>query len=1033
MDPITAIGLASAITTFVSIGASIVIRVKELSEAGDAPAVFRTIETRLSLLMSLVGQIQSEIDHLTSEEEKTLKKALTQCFDQANQLEEILKKVTVTKNDSRWKKLVKATTSLLEEKRAQAIAAALKDDVHVLTFLRTTPTEKTRPKVERHPSEPLPSYVGATGLFLVPFSRDKRFVGREGILKSIASCFETQNRVAISGIGGVGKSQIAIEYCYRYKKNHPNAHTLWVYGGNIARFYQGYKRIAQLLQVPGWEDPEASILELVCSWLSDTQTPYLLVIDNADNIEEWFPGKYKSGGSLDDPSNDLSKYIPSNGNILITTRNNSVAGRLAQESKPLAVEPMTKEEARCLFLAKLGEKGTTVNTDEIRILLERLDHLPLALSQAAAFIEENPTSVAEYSQALQGNDTEEFLDYELNDPRRDAESKNSAFRTWNLSYQQIKDQRPRAADLLCLLSMFDRQSIPKSLLKVPEVTTSLGVLQSFNLISSRAGSQSFSMHRLVQRFVQLSLERENTIHKWQEAALAYLARDYPTVIGVAEWPFCDTLAPHVHVVTSYVYTSKEARLNLAYLLCWAADFDIERGLYTQALQRAEKSLRIFQELVSKDDERLASATWLYGRLRYYQVQSASDIEAAAELLETALSISEYPSLNFAESAFELAHLYYDQCNEDRCLEMGKASFECWEKMEGRDSVRTLDNMHDYALELAMLGHSEEGIKMWQEIVDRCPASDASDQTKEVYKYRSMAGIAEFRGDAATAEVFYAKLIALGEVMYHAEHIHLFDYRLSHAEQVMRQGRLEEAVALSEAILATAVNTSEWRITASCLQTISECHRLGARYYKEEEFRRRTLELHEKMLGDDHKDTIDAKEALADCYLNVSNHLEAKDVYQQVLAWRKRELHLRHSDTLRAIECLAICHAYQGQESAAGGAYLDAIDRQEGIDPRFLYNHCISLRKQSKWQALEQRSRQICAFDSMYRLNAHQYLLLALEQQGKADEALEAQVAFSALEEEPDAIPMERMDILIMPPARDDRRFGRMVHPRTWSA
>lgn len=55
-----------------------------------------------------------------------------------------------------------------------------------------------------------------------------------------------------------------------------------------------------------------------------------------------------------------------------------------------------------------------------------------------------------------------------------------------------------------------------------------------------------------------------------------------------------------------------------------------------------------------------------------------------------------------------------------CLEMGKASFECWEALEGPSSVRTLDNMHDYALELAMLGHEEDGIAMWQEIMQRCP-------------------------------------------------------------------------------------------------------------------------------------------------------------------------------------------------------------------------------------------------------------------------------------------------------------------------
>lgn len=791
--------------------------------------------------------------------------------------------------------------------------------------------------------------------------------------------------------------------------------------------------------MPGWDDPEESILELVCEWLSTTKSSYLLVVDNADNIEHWWPGKYKSGGSLDDPSNNLSRYLPvrsENGQVLITTRDNRVASKLAKEGKPIILQPMSHEEAKLLFLSKLGRDETNFIEAEVHGLLEELDHLPLAMSQAAAFIEENDISIADYITAVTSEKAavaEEFLHEELDDSRRDEESVNSVFRTWKLSYDQIKQQKPRAADLLSLLAMLDRQSVPKFLLKMPEVTTSLGVLQSFNLVTTRAGSQSFQLHRLVQRFVQLSLQRDNAAQKWQETALACVCRDYPTEIGVAEWPICDALAPHVHVILDYTYKTAEARLNLAYLLCWAADFDIERGLYIQALKRAETSLHIFRELVPERDERLAAATWLYGRLRYYQAQSASDMDAAAGLLQKALCISEYPSLNFAESAFELAHLYYDQCNRDKCLEMGKASFECWDKLEGSSSVRTLDNMHDYALELAMLGHEKEGIATWQEIVERCPASDASENTKTVYMNRSMAGIAEFQGDAAMAEIFYAKLIILGKAIYHPEHIHVFDYRLTHAEQIMLQGKLEEAMSLSKAILADCNNISEWRIRASCLQTIAACYRLRACYSEEQTYRLRILELHQKHLGRDHKETIDAEDALANCYLNGSRHSEAKDLCRRVFSWRNTGLGPTHTDTVRAIECLGICHAHQGQDADAEAAYLDAVDRQSNADARLLDNLQSSLQNQHKWQALESWSRRSCNLDDdLYRSRARWNLITALEQQGKIDEALEMRAGSLALRAPDDDLPEGRR-LPTTPPVRHDRRFGRVIHPRTWSA
>ena len=657
------------------------------------------------------------------------------------------------------------------------------------------------------------------------------------------------------------------------------------------------------------------------------------------------------------------------------------------------------------------------------------------MSQAAAFIEENSVPIADYTIAVKSDAAmaEEFLHEELDDSRRDEESANSVFRTWKLSYDQIKQQKPRAADLLSLLAMLDRQSVPKSLLKVPEVTTSLGVLQSFNLVTTRAGSLSLQIHRLVQRFVRLSLQRENAAERWQEAALACVSRDYPTEIGVAEWPICDALAPHVHIILDYNYRTTEARLNLAHLLCWAADFDIERGIYTQALERAEKSHHIFRELVPERDERLAAATWLYGRLRYYQAQSTSDMDAAAELLEKALSISDNPSLNFAESAFELSHLYYDQCNGDKCLEMGKASFKCWEEMGGPSSVRTLDNMHDYALELAMLGHEKDGIAAWQEIVQRCPASDASENTKTIYIYRSMAGIAEFQSDAAMAEIFYAKLIVLCEAIYHSEHIHVFDYRLSHAEQIMLQGKPEEAKALSEAILDCCNNSSEWRIRASCLQTIAACYKLRERYSEEQTYRLRTLELHRKHLGYDHKETIDAEEALVDCYLNSSRHSEAKDLLQRVLSWRNTRLGPTHSDTLRAIECLGICHAHQGQDAKAEAAFRDAVGRQRNADARILDNLQMSLWNQGNWEALESWSRRSCVLDhNDYRSRAHSNLICALEQQGKMQEALEMRAGFLALQPPSHDLPEGRR-LPTNPPGRHVRRFGRVIHPRTWSA
>lgn len=204
MDPACAIGLASAVVTLIDIGTKVATRLRELSETGDIPEVFRDIKTRLPLILSIVTRTQNETHNLSPEAQEAFEEVVRQCFEQTSQLNDILKKVVIAQGDSRLKRTVKAGVSLVEEGRVQRIATGLRDNVQLLTFLSVTPVKKEKSPLERRPSVPLPSYVSATGLFLVPFTRDEQFIGRAKSLQAISAAFETQSRVAIAGMGGVG-------------------------------------------------------------------------------------------------------------------------------------------------------------------------------------------------------------------------------------------------------------------------------------------------------------------------------------------------------------------------------------------------------------------------------------------------------------------------------------------------------------------------------------------------------------------------------------------------------------------------------------------------------------------------------------------------------------------------------------------------------------------------------------------------------------------------------------------------------------
>jgi len=111
--------------------------------------------------------------------------------------------------------------------------------------------------------------------------------------------------------------------------------------------------------------------------------PFLLVPDDADNVIQYWPGKYKFASNLDDTSMDASLYLPENeenGSLLITTRDSRVVGRLVKQGKPIVLPTISRDEARQLFLSNAEADCSDYTDNELEALLHGLDYLPLAIS-----------------------------------------------------------------------------------------------------------------------------------------------------------------------------------------------------------------------------------------------------------------------------------------------------------------------------------------------------------------------------------------------------------------------------------------------------------------------------------------------------------------------------------------------------------------------------------------------------------------------------------------------------------------------------
>ena len=267
---------------------------------------------------------------------------------------------------------------------------------------------------------------------------------------------------------------------------------------------------------------------------------------------------------LEHRSRPLSSYIPQTitGSVLLTTRDRRAALWLSTRyASAIAVPLMTRKDAEQLLFTKIPDGISSA--PERAELVRELDYLPLAITQAAAYICARVTRITVHRYlALYRNDEvsqSRLLDEESGDLRRDPGVPNSVIRTWQISFNQIKDKWPSAARLLSLIAMLDRQGIPDFLLHAIypndlDLEAALSPLEEFSLISVERGSTRFEIHRLVQLATRKWLERYQELERWQGMAMEVVSNAFPNG-DYKNWEICDALWPHAQEVLRSKFVS----------------------------------------------------------------------------------------------------------------------------------------------------------------------------------------------------------------------------------------------------------------------------------------------------------------------------------------------------------------------------------------------------------------------------------------------------------------------------------------------
>ncbi|KAM7209901.1 kinesin light chain, partial [Rhypophila decipiens] len=342
----------------------------------------------------------------------------------------------------------------------------------------------------------------------IPFSRDPDFVNRGGILDQIyGRCSEPGGRVSLVGLGGVGKSQLAIECAYRVAAEQTDRWIFWIHAGTQARVEEGFRTIADTIKLPRRNQPKADIPQLVYSWLSNEQNGrWVIVLDSADDHDVFYKVNSTRISTSDDAhgGRPFAAYLPQsrNGSILLTTRNKNLAFRLTgRRQNMIDVGPMSPKDALTLLEKKLGSLPDLGTATE---LIQALDFIPLIIIQAAAYIQARTprTSLEKYLAEFRESESSKsrLLQYDAGDLRRDVGASNAIFATWQISFDHIRSKRPSAASLLSLMSFFDRQGIPDWVLNTSNISMDAIQGRSVNETGDRrhgdAGGLLESLRRL---------------------------------------------------------------------------------------------------------------------------------------------------------------------------------------------------------------------------------------------------------------------------------------------------------------------------------------------------------------------------------------------------------------------------------------------------------------------------------------------------------------------------------------------------------
>ncbi len=543
---------------------------------------------------------------------------------------------------------------------------------------------------------PAPEGVAAPpGTHNLPRPPARVFVGREaalgrlrGVLAGAANAVVTQ---AVYGLGGVGKSELALQHAMACRDEYPLI--WWITAEDTERIQTGLAGLAARLCRPiATAGTTAEAAEWAVAWLQ-AHHGWLLILDNVNEPGDVEPLLGQLAG----------------GHIVITTRRDAGWDRIAD---PIRLDVLKPGPAADLITARTG-RG---DQDAAESIATQLGYLPLALDQAAAYITQTRITQADYLERLRERPAALYA------TAVNGQAERAVARVWDITLEEIQGRHPDAITLLHILACYAPDNLPRVVLGGDEddrlaVDEALGVLASYSMITLTP--ETVSMHRLVQAVI---LARQppsddpsifggqpplNTALDWLDQALPADPRS-----NMAGWPLMRALVPHAENLAA-LFPADTWPLKLGKVQGQFGSFQDSQGQYEQALALRLSVLAIYEPALDPDNPdrltalgELAYAYWRLGRHREalpleQQVLQISETTVGPDHPETATRLD------------NLALTYLELGEADQALPLQQRARQITETALGPDHPWTATRLNNLAGTYHGLGQADQALPLQQ--------------------------------------------------------------------------------------------------------------------------------------------------------------------------------------------------------------------------------------------------------------------------------------------------------------------------------